>query len=126
MGTKGESIGRQLDVYARRDPQLAPYLLRQVDTEFQRGCRKVKYIFWVALFVACLLYDIRVEAELGHFLQPYFEKLDQLRACEVADYEDRQAHARKLLDLLERFKNDPAALRQLKAEVGKLRKEVEG
>ena len=120
MSTKGEVVGRQLDVYARRDPQLAPYILRQVDKEYQRSGTKVKYVFWVAMLVAGILYDFRVEAERGHFLQPYLEKLEELSESEILDYEKRQKYAKTLLQLLEEVKNDSTRVKKTQEKVFKL------
>ena len=120
MATHGDMVGRQLDVYARRDPQLAPYVLRQVDKEFQRSCSKAKYVFWLGIFVAGCLYDMRIESELGFFLQPYLNKLAEFRVHELDDYAARQKCASEVLMLLERAKNDPSKIKEVRKAIKNL------
>jgi hypothetical protein len=69
--TKNNKHMKHLDLYARRDPQLAPYLLREVDIEWKRKCRKVNFVFWVAVAVGLMLYDQRLAAEAIYFLKQY-------------------------------------------------------
>ena len=71
--TKGSPHMGHLDLYARRDPQLAPYLLREVDIEYKRKCRKVNFVFWVAMAVAAMLYDQRATAESVYYMRAYAE-----------------------------------------------------
>jgi hypothetical protein len=88
--TKGNPHMTQLDLYARRDPQLAPYLLREVDIEYKRKCRKVNYIFWVSVFVCALLYDQRAHAECAYYLRTYAELVH-----EEQEARDRDADLRR-------------------------------
>ncbi|CUG85899.1 membrane-associated protein, putative [Bodo saltans] len=62
---------KHLDLYARRDPQLAPYLLREVDIEFKRKCRKVSYCFWVGVITILMSYQYRLQAEELSYLRQY-------------------------------------------------------
>lgn len=71
--TKGNPHMKHLDLYARRDPQLAPYLLREVDIEWKRTCRKVGFVVWVAIATALLLFDQRLSSEALHYLKAYVE-----------------------------------------------------
>ncbi len=61
--TKGNPIMKHLDVYARRDVQLAPYLLREVDIEYKRKCQKVSFCLWLALTVAMGLFSMQLYGE---------------------------------------------------------------
>merc|ERR1711991_243087 len=88
--TKGNPHMTHLDLYARRDPQLAPYLLREVDIEFKRQCTKVNFVAWVALCVAALLYDQRANAEAVFYLRAYAELLQ-----EEQEAKDRDADLRR-------------------------------
>lgn len=62
---------KHLDVYARRDVQLAPYLLREVDIEFKRKCRKVQFLVWMALFTVAICLQMRLQGETLHFMRLY-------------------------------------------------------
>lgn len=69
--TKGCPHMKHLDLYARRDPQLAPYLLREVDIEFKRKCRKVNFLIWGTLFTMAILLQARIQSESVHHLRNY-------------------------------------------------------
>lgn len=71
--TKGSPFMKHLDLYARRDPQLAPYLLREVDIEFKRTCRKVNFCVWSAVMTFLLAYQYRLQAEELSLLMHYAE-----------------------------------------------------
>lgn len=62
---------KHLDVYARRDVQLAPYLLREVDIEFKRKCRKVQFVVWMTIFTVATCLQIRLQGETLHFIRLY-------------------------------------------------------
>lgn len=62
---------KHLDLYARRDPQLAPYLLREVDIEFKRKCRKVQFMVWVIIFTVAMGWQSRMQGESLHFMRLY-------------------------------------------------------
>lgn len=95
--TKGTSAAKHLDLYARRDPQLAPYLLREVDIEFKRRCRKVNFVFWVALLTGLLLYDERIALESMHYLKKYAE---QAKLEEHARDDDTNERRAKLVEVM--------------------------
>jgi hypothetical protein len=69
--TKGSHFMKHLDLYARRDPQLAPYLLREVDIEYKRKCRKASYCFWVGVITILMSYQYRLQAEELSYLRQY-------------------------------------------------------
>ncbi|KAG8347783.1 hypothetical protein ERJ75_000537700 [Trypanosoma vivax] len=69
--TKGSMFMKHLDLYARRDPQLAPYLLREVDIEYKRKCRKVSFCVWVTIFTIVLTFQIRMQGEQLHYMRLY-------------------------------------------------------
>eukprot|EP00760_Papus_ankaliazontas_P010824 PhM_4_TR14528/c0_g1_i1/m.54045 len=108
LPTKGEAYGKQLDLYARRDPQLAPYMLRDVDIEYQRRCKKVHFVAWAAIFTSLFLYNLRVDSEVFYFLRPYILNLIEIRAAEDEDYERRSGAAARTLGLLSEVKKNPA------------------
>ena len=89
--TKGNMHMSHLDLYARRDPQLAPYLLREVDIEFKRKCRKVNFIFWVALCVCGMMIDQRSHAEVVYFVRHYAELIQEERDARDLDNDLRRA-----------------------------------
>ncbi|ORC83412.1 uncharacterized protein TM35_000721150 [Trypanosoma theileri] len=69
--TKGSMFMKHLDLYARRDPQLAPYLLREVDIEYKRKCRKVSFCLWVCIFTIVTTFQMRMQGEQLHYLRLY-------------------------------------------------------
>ncbi|KAL7697768.1 hypothetical protein N2W54_001686 [Lotmaria passim] len=69
--TKGSPYMKHLDLYARRDPQLAPYLLREVDIEYKRKCRKVSFVVWVAIFTVAVAWQTRMQGEALHYMRLY-------------------------------------------------------
>eukprot|EP00759_Apiculatamorpha_spiralis_P045727 PhF_6_TR42591/c0_g1_i1/m.64040 len=107
LPTKGQAFGKHLDVYARRDAQLAPYLLREVDIEYLRKCRKVRYVVWVAILTALMLYTNRVETEVMYFMRPYLESMQDLSEAEDGDYEIRHRTAAKALKMIGEAKDSP-------------------
>lgn len=64
---------KHLDLYARRDPQLAPYLLREVDIEYKRQCRKVTFCVWTGIVTVLLAYQYRLQVEELFYLKQYAE-----------------------------------------------------
>lgn len=62
---------KHLDVYARRDVQLAPYLLRDIDIEYKRKCRKVSFIIWIAVLTLSDLFNGKLENEQIHYMKMY-------------------------------------------------------
>ena len=105
--TKEGVIGRQLDVFARRDPQLAPYLLREVDIEYQRRYTKFRFILWIAAFTALTLYNLRLHYEINYFLKPYAQRQEEHRRNEDRDFEIRQRWLVRILHLLEKVRHAP-------------------
>ncbi|KEG10192.1 hypothetical protein DQ04_04061020 [Trypanosoma grayi] len=69
--TKGSMFMKHLDLYARRDPQLAPYLLREVDIEYKRKCRKVSFCCWMCIFTIVTAVQMRMQSEQLHYLRLY-------------------------------------------------------
>ncbi|ESL10126.1 hypothetical protein TRSC58_02145 [Trypanosoma rangeli SC58] len=69
--TKGSMFMKHLDLYARRDPQLAPYLLREVDIEYKRKCRKVSFCIWMCIFTVVTAFQIHMQGEQLHYLRLY-------------------------------------------------------
>lgn len=69
--TKGSPYMKHLDLYARRDPQLAPYLLREVDIEYKRRCRKVQFLVWVVIFTITTALQTRLQGEQLHYMRLY-------------------------------------------------------
>jgi hypothetical protein len=95
--TKGNPHMSHLDLYARRDPQLAPYLLREIDIEYKRKCRKVNFVFWIAMCTTALLYDQRVSAEAVFYLREYAELIQDENEAKDRDNDLRRA---KLVGLM--------------------------
>lgn len=95
--TKGNPYMRHLDIYARRDPQLAPYLLREVNIEFKRRCTKVSFVFWVAVLSALTVWDQRVNSESFYYLRMYAEQTKILEDMKDIDASERR---RALVDFL--------------------------
>ncbi|RNF10852.1 uncharacterized protein Tco025E_06727 [Trypanosoma conorhini] len=83
--TKGSMFMKHLDLYARRDPQLAPYLLREVDIEYKRKCRKVSFCIWMCIFTVVTAFQIRMQGDQLHYLRLY---ADCVRAEQDAKDED--------------------------------------
>lgn len=83
--TKGSDFMKHLDIYARRDPQLAPYLLREVDIEYKRKCRKVTFLLWVVILTMVTGLQIRLQGEQLHFMRLY---ADYIKAEQTAKDED--------------------------------------
>ncbi|EAN94468.1 hypothetical protein C3747_385g47c [Trypanosoma cruzi] len=83
--TKGSMFMKHLDLYARRDPQLAPYLLREVDIEYKRKCRKVSFCIWMCVFTVVTAFQMRMQGEQLHYLRLY---ADCVRAEQDAKDED--------------------------------------
>lgn len=89
--TKGNPYMKHLDLYARRDPQLAPYLLREVDIEFKRQCRKVNFVVWVAFCVFMMLWDQRANAEVVYYLRKYAEMIQAEAEAQDLDNDLRRS-----------------------------------
>lgn len=92
---------KHLDLYARRDPQLAPYLLREVDIEFKRKCRKASYCFWVAFLTVLLSYQYRLQAEELSYLRQYAA---YCRASQDARDEDNMERRRMFVSITNTIK----------------------
>ncbi|CCW63607.1 unnamed protein product [Phytomonas sp. EM1] len=89
--TKGSSYMIHLDIYARRDPQLAPYLFREIDIEYKRKCRKVIFLFWLVTLTLVIALQTRLQGETLHYMHSY--------ACRI-----RAEHASKDEDNIQRRK----------------------
>jgi hypothetical protein len=87
---------KHLDLYARRDPQLAPYILREVDIEYKRKCRKASFCFWVAFLTVLLSYQYRLQAEELSYLRQYAE---YCRASQDARDEDNVERRRVFVSI---------------------------
>lgn len=93
---------KHLDIYARRDPQLAPYLLREVDIEYKRKCRKVNFVFWLSMFVLLLLLQARESLECAFYLKHYTQLLREELDAKDDDMDLRRAKMVQLLQLVKR------------------------
>lgn len=100
--TKGSPFMKHLDLYARRDPQLAPYLLREVDIEYKRKCRKVNFMVWTAVLTLLLAYQYRLQTEELNLLRSY---ASYVRAEQDARDEDHMER-RRLFVLLSNLVKD--------------------
>jgi hypothetical protein len=98
--TKGNTNMRHLDIYARRDPQLAPFLLREVDIEYKRRCRKVNFVFWMTAFVATMLFQARESLETAFYMKHYTELLREELDSKDDDMDLRRAKIVQLLKLV--------------------------
>lgn len=96
--TKGSPHMRHLDIYARRDPQLLPYVIREVDIEYKRQCNKTTFCMWVALYVFLIFYYIWLRSETYHFLLQYAECF---AAEQEARDEDATVRRRKFVEFLQ-------------------------
>lgn len=92
---------KHLDIYARRDPQLAPYLLREVDIEWKRKCRKVNFVYWVAILTILLCFDDRITLEVLHYLKLY---VDQSNLEQEKRDEDHGIRRQTLIQLMDTVK----------------------
>lgn len=88
--TKGSPHMKHLDIYARRDPQLAPYLLREVDIEFKRKCRKVNFCFWVAAFVTMSLFLRQLKSDELDLLVQYADLIRKEQDAKDDDFAVRR------------------------------------
>lgn len=96
--TKGSPHMKHLDLYARRDPQLAPYLLREVDIEYKRKCRKVSFLYWVVLFTMAIALQSRIQGESVHHLRNYASLINLEQEAKDADNLERR---RILVEIME-------------------------
>lgn len=96
--TKGSPHMKHLDLYARRDPQLAPYLLREVDIEYKRKCRKVSFLYWVVLFTMAIALQSRIQGESIHHLRSYATLINLEQEAKDADNLERR---RILIEIME-------------------------
>ena len=95
-----DNVGKMLDIHARRDPQLAPYLLREVDIEFKRKNTKVKFVVWSMILTFLVCWNERLNCEELHFLKQYVGVL-QLEDDEKAlDADIRRAKLVAFLELV--------------------------
>ncbi len=107
QSTKNNPFLKQLDVYARRDVQLAPYLLREVDIEYKRKCNKVKFCFWMAILVALSLYDMQLQNECVLVMMGLADLIRQENDAKDEDFSARrQLFAKYLVVLKEAFARD--------------------
>jgi hypothetical protein len=98
---------KHLDVYARRDVQLAPYLLREVDIEYKRKCNKVSFCFWLAMLVALTLYDMQLQSEALVVMIGLADMIRQENDAKDDDFSARrQLFAKYLVTLKEAFARD--------------------
>ena len=81
---------KHLDVYARRDPQLAPYLLREVDIEYKRKCQKVSFCFWLAVTFALLLFQSQLQAEQAEVMIVFAEVVRKEQDARDEDFSIRR------------------------------------
>ena len=98
--TKDLNTGKMLDIYARRDPQLAPYLLREVDMEFKRKNTKVRFVVWSCLFVLLFMMNERINCENVHQLRRYVELLQYEEDEKDIDADLRRAKLMAVLALV--------------------------
>lgn len=98
--TKGNPNMRHLDIYARRDPQLAPYLLREVDIEYKRRCRKVNFLVWMTLFTAVSLFQSRESLETAFYMKNYTQLLREELDSKDDDMDLRRGKMVQLLKLV--------------------------
>lgn len=89
---------KHLDLYARRDPQLAPYLLREVDIEYKRKCRKVSFLLWVIIFTTAIALQSRIQGESVHHLRNYASLINLQQEALDADNLERR---RVLVEIME-------------------------
>ncbi|KAK7198621.1 hypothetical protein NESM_000825300 [Novymonas esmeraldas] len=95
--TKGSAYMKHLDLYARRDPQLAPYLLREVDVEYKRRCRKVSFVVWVVIFSVAIAWQTRMQGEALHYMRLY---AGHMRAEQEAKDQDNIERRRAFVGVL--------------------------
>jgi len=81
---------KHLDVYARRDPQLAPYLLREVDIEYKRKCQKVNFCFWLTIGVAVSLFNTALYCEQIAILIAYADSVHREDEAKDEDFAIRR------------------------------------
>ncbi|CCW70452.1 unnamed protein product [Phytomonas sp. Hart1] len=87
--TKGSSYMIHLDIYARRDPQLAPYLLQEIDIEYKRKCRKVNFLIWLLTFTLVVAFQTRLQGETLHYMQLYASRIKAEHISRDEDYTQR-------------------------------------
>jgi hypothetical protein len=107
---------KHLDIYARRDPQLAPYLLREVDIEWKRKCRKVNFVYWIAILTMLLCLDDRITLEVLHYLKLY---VDQSNLEQEKRDEDHSIRRQTLIQLMDTVKTAYMRDQQWKPEDAK-------
>lgn len=95
--TKGDSAMKHLDLYARRDPQLAPFLIREVDIEWKRKCRKVNFVVWVAILTGLSFLDQRLSLESMYYMKGYAELAQQEQDVADEDFTWRRARLVQIL-----------------------------
>lgn len=95
--TKGSPHMKHLDLYARRDPQLAPYLLREVDIEYKRKCRKVNFLMWTIFFTMAIALQSRIQGESMHHLRNYAALT---RAEQEAKDEDNVCRRKAMVEVM--------------------------
>eukprot|EP00742_Colponemidia_sp_Colp-10_P024445 GILJ01029342.1.p1 GENE.GILJ01029342.1~~GILJ01029342.1.p1 ORF type:complete len:141 (+),score=10.75 GILJ01029342.1:38-460(+) len=100
VSTKGSPYMKHLDLYARRDPQLVPYLLREVDIEFKRKCRKVNFCFWLGVCTVLLLYQQRVMTETIHYLKGYAEFVEAEKGAKDDDNAIRRRALVRIMNMV--------------------------
>lgn len=100
--TKGSAYMKHLDLYARRDVQLAPYLLREVDIEYKRKCRKVSFLVWVVIFTVAVAWQTRMQGEALHYMRLY---ASYVRAEQDAKDEDSIQRRKAFVGVMNVVKN---------------------
>lgn len=98
--TKGSPHMKHLDLYARRDPQLAPYLLREIDIEYKRKCRKVNFLVWVVLFVISVALQSRIQGESVHHLRNYASLVKLEEEAKDVDHQTRRRVIVEIMDVI--------------------------
>lgn len=98
--TKGTRTMMHLDVYARRDPQLVPYLLREVDIEYKRKCRKVAFAFWLAVGIFLSQVHTAVTADVVYLAREYAEYVQIEQSAKDDDALVRRRTLAKLINVV--------------------------
>lgn len=107
--TKNMPYMKHLDIYARRDPQLAPYLLREVDIEYKRQGRKVTFVLWVALCTVVTAVHLRIQSEELHYMKLYITQMKAEQDAKDRDNTKRREVFAKLMNVIsDAFRRDQA------------------
>ena len=98
--TKANPFMKHLDVYARRDPQLAPYLLREVDIEYKRKCYKASFCWWLAFAVSVMLFQSQLQAEQVEVLITFADMVRREQEARDEDFSARRRLFGKYLSVI--------------------------